>query len=109
MAEEIIFSVQESPEGGYEAKALSAPIFTEADNGDVATHSLHQLSRDRSEGFVAGHLDRKVIEIQKRDILEPENRRVQPASARCSTIISIGNHAGSLNNNHIHNPLTTKL
>ena len=31
MADEIIFSVQESPEGGYEAKALSAPIFTEAD------------------------------------------------------------------------------
>ncbi len=32
MADEIIFSVQESPEGGYEAKALSAPIFTEADS-----------------------------------------------------------------------------
>ncbi len=32
MTEEIIFSVQESPDGGYEAKALSAPIFTEADN-----------------------------------------------------------------------------
>lgn len=31
MTEEIIFAVQESPEGGYEAKALSAPIFTEAD------------------------------------------------------------------------------
>jgi hypothetical protein len=32
MSEEIIFSVLESPEGGYEARALSAPIFTEADN-----------------------------------------------------------------------------
>ena len=32
MSEEIIFSVVESPEGGYEAKALSAPIFTEADS-----------------------------------------------------------------------------
>ena len=32
MTEEIIFSVQESPEGGYEARALPAPIFTEADN-----------------------------------------------------------------------------
>ena len=29
---EIIFLVQESPDGGYEAKALSAPIFTEADS-----------------------------------------------------------------------------
>lgn len=32
MADEIIFAVEESPEGGYEARALSAPIFTEADS-----------------------------------------------------------------------------
>jgi hypothetical protein len=32
MAEtEIIFSVQESPEGGYEARALGYSIFTQAD------------------------------------------------------------------------------
>ncbi len=31
---EIIFLVEESPEGGYEARALSAPIFTEADTLD---------------------------------------------------------------------------
>jgi len=29
---EIIFSVQESPEGGYEARALGFPIFTQADS-----------------------------------------------------------------------------
>jgi hypothetical protein len=29
---EIIFSVQESPEGGYEASALGHPIFTQADS-----------------------------------------------------------------------------
>jgi len=28
---EIIFSVEESPEGGYEARALGYPIFTQAD------------------------------------------------------------------------------
>jgi hypothetical protein len=28
---EIIFSVQESPEGGYEARALGFSIFTQAD------------------------------------------------------------------------------
>jgi hypothetical protein len=28
---EIIFSVAESPEGGYEAQALGLPIFTQAD------------------------------------------------------------------------------
>jgi hypothetical protein len=31
---EIIFSVEESPEGGYEARALGYPIFTEADSLD---------------------------------------------------------------------------
>jgi len=29
---EIIFSVQESPEGGYEARALGYSIFTQADS-----------------------------------------------------------------------------
>jgi hypothetical protein len=29
---EIIFSVQESPEGGYEARALDYSIFTQADS-----------------------------------------------------------------------------
>lgn len=31
MADEIVFVVQESPEGGYEARALGYSIFTEAD------------------------------------------------------------------------------
>ncbi len=31
---EIIFLIEESSDGGYEAKALSAPIFTEADTLD---------------------------------------------------------------------------
>ena len=35
MAEsEIIFNVQESPEGGYEARALGHPIYTQADSMD---------------------------------------------------------------------------
>ena len=31
---EIIFSIQESPEGGFEARALGHPIFTQADSLD---------------------------------------------------------------------------
>jgi len=31
MEREIIFMVEESPEGGYEARALGYPIFTEAE------------------------------------------------------------------------------
>ena len=49
---EIIFSVQESPEGGYQARALGFSIFTEAhtspSNGEflsvIAPDSLRQLS-----------------------------------------------------------------
>ena len=39
---EIIFIVQEALEGGFEAKALSAPIFTEADSLD----ELREMVRD---------------------------------------------------------------
>lgn len=43
MAEkEIIFAVEESPEGGYEARALGYSIFTEADTLD----DLKRMVRD---------------------------------------------------------------
>lgn len=36
---EIIFVVEEAPEGGYTARALDAPIFTEADDlGSLRTN-----------------------------------------------------------------------
>jgi hypothetical protein len=46
---EIIFSVQESPEGGYEARALGHPIFTHAD-------SMEELKRNVREA-VQCHFD----------------------------------------------------
>jgi hypothetical protein len=50
MAEpEIIFSVQESAEGGYEARALGYPIFTQAD-------SMEELRRNVREA-VQCHFD----------------------------------------------------
>lgn len=39
---EIIFLVQDSPEGGFQARALSASIYTEADTLD----ELKELIRD---------------------------------------------------------------
>ena len=39
---EIIFSVQESPAGGYEARALGYPIFTQAETLD----ELKSMVRD---------------------------------------------------------------
>jgi hypothetical protein len=47
--EEIIFVVQDSPEGGYEARALGHSIFTEADTLD----ELRTMVRDA----VACHFD----------------------------------------------------
>lgn len=48
-ADEIIFSVQESPEGGYEARALDHSIFTQADS----LEELKSMIRDA----VACHFD----------------------------------------------------
>jgi hypothetical protein len=42
---EIIFLVQDSPEGGYEARALSHSIFTEADTLD----ELRSMIKDAVE------------------------------------------------------------
>jgi len=39
---EIIFTIEESPEGGYEARALGFGIFTEADDIDT----LHSNIKD---------------------------------------------------------------
>jgi len=39
---EIIFSVQESPEGGYEARALGYSIFTEADSLEELKHKVRE-------------------------------------------------------------------
>jgi len=46
---EIIFSVQESPEGGYHARALGFPIFTEADSLD----ELEAMTRDSVSNHTA--------------------------------------------------------
>ncbi len=46
---EVIFVVEESPEGGYEAHALGHPIFTQADSMD----ELREMVR----GAVRCHFD----------------------------------------------------
>lgn len=42
---EIIFSVQESPEGGYEARALGYSIFTQADTMDELKRNVKEAVR----------------------------------------------------------------
>ena len=41
-ADEIVFQVRESPEGGYEARAIGYSIFTEADDWE----HLKEMMRD---------------------------------------------------------------
>jgi hypothetical protein len=42
---EIIFSVQESPEGGYEAQALGYSIFTQAETMDELKRNVREAVR----------------------------------------------------------------
>jgi hypothetical protein len=52
MAKEIIFMVEEAPEGGYTAQALGYSIFTEADTWDELKEAVQDAVRchfDESE------------------------------------------------------------
>ncbi len=51
MDSEIIFIVQESPEGGYEASAVAHSIFTEADS----LEELRSMVKDAVETHFDGH------------------------------------------------------
>jgi hypothetical protein len=42
---EIIFAVEEAPEGGYVARALGADIFTEADDLDLLREAVRDAVR----------------------------------------------------------------
>jgi hypothetical protein len=42
---EVIFSIQESPEGGYEARAVGYPIFTQADTMDELKSNVREAVR----------------------------------------------------------------
>ncbi|MBW6504377.1 2-oxoisovalerate dehydrogenase [bacterium] len=61
--EEIIFVVEESPEGGYTARALGASIFTEADDleglpANVRDAVLCHYEEDRRPRFIRLHFTR---------------------------------------------------
>lgn len=56
---EIIFSVEEAPEGGFAAKALGVSIFTEADTLD----ELHEKVRDAVRCHFEEGQEPKVIRL----------------------------------------------
>lgn len=56
---EIIFLVEDSPEGGYEAKALNASIYTEADTLD----ELRLMIKDAVECHFDEHERPQIIRL----------------------------------------------
>ena len=58
-ATEIIFAVEESPEGGYEARALGHSIYTQADT----LQDLRQMVRDAVNCHFDGEAKPSVIRL----------------------------------------------
>jgi len=56
---EIIFLVEDSPEGGYEARALTASIYTEADTVD----ELRFMIKDAVECHFETHARPQIIRL----------------------------------------------
>ena len=65
--EEVIFSVRESAEGGFEASALGFPIFTEADS----LEQLREMVRDAVRcHFEEGSLPRVIrLHLVREEVL----------------------------------------
>jgi len=63
--EEIIFVVRESPEGGFEAQALGASIFTEADTWEMLREEVKDAVRchfdDDQQRIIRLHFVREEI------------------------------------------------
>jgi hypothetical protein len=64
---EIIFAVEESPEGGYEARALGYAIFTQADTLDELRTMVQDAVRCHFEEAERPHLIR--LHLVKDEVL----------------------------------------
>ncbi len=61
---EIIFWVEEAPEGGYTARALGEAIFTEADTWEELRHSVREA--------VACHFDDNAPQVIRLHVVREE-------------------------------------
>jgi len=66
MTSEIIFIVEEAPDGGYTARALGESIFTEADSWDELKTAIRDAVRchfdeDRRPSIVRLHMVREEV------------------------------------------------
>lgn len=66
---ELVFLVEEAPEGGFTARALGVPVFTEADTLD----ELRQAIRDAVHcHFETGHEPRVLrLHVVREELLTP--------------------------------------
>ena len=66
---ELVFLVEEAPEGGFTARALGAPVFTEADT----LAELRQAIRDAVRcHFEAGHEPRVLrLHVVREELMTP--------------------------------------
>lgn len=67
MEKEIIFLVEESPEGGYEARALGYSIYTEADTFEALKSMIHDAVACHFEETGRPHVIR--LHLVKEEIL----------------------------------------
>lgn len=66
MSNEIIFLIEEAPEGGYTAKALGESIFTEADTWDELKKAVQEavschFDEDKMPRMIRLHLVREEV------------------------------------------------
>jgi len=67
MASELIFIVQESPEGGFEARALEHSIFAEGDTWEEMRDAVRDAVACHFEGTEAPHIVR--LHLVKEELL----------------------------------------
>ena len=66
---ELVFLVEEAPEGGFTARALGAPVFTEADTLDELRQAIRDAVRCH---FEAGHEPRVLrLHVVREELMTP--------------------------------------
>ena len=87
MSTEIILLVEESPEGGYEAKALGYSIYTEAETLDELRHNIRdavQCHFGHSSGYTGanGKISRRSLSDHKAGLARRKGDLLCPNGTR---------------------------
>ena len=66
---ELVFLVEEAPEGGFTARALGAPVFTEADSLDALRDAIRDAVRCHFEVGAEPHMLR--LHVVRDELIAP--------------------------------------